>query len=411
MPKIVTPLNDKLLKSLKPKEKAYTKSDGKNLRILIKTNGSKLWEFEYISPKLKKRRKTSFGTYPTVSLKNARKKRDEWNEKIIQNIDPIEEKRKELEEKNFRENKKNDTFEKIARAWHENYKDQVSENYHMKLERILEIHVFKSIGHIPISNITRIDIINILKKLKNDDKYETADRIYMILRKIFMYAVTLEKTPHNIVLDVDKKVILGKKKEKHYPTFTKNEDIKALLLSIDNYQGDISTFYALKILPYLFVRSFNIRNWEWKEINFETKEWVIPSNKMKTKKEFILPLPIQAINILKEMKEFSYQSKYVFPSPRENARGLSDNTLISALRRMGYRKEEFVPHSFRSIFSTIAHENIEEHGFNSDIIESLLAHIEQNKVKAAYNRATYSKQKRKLIQWYADWLDNLKNLP
>ena len=147
----------------------------------------------------------------------------------------------------------------------------------------------------------------------------------------------------------------------------------------------------------------------WNEIDFENNQWIIPANKMKTKKEFILSLPHQVIKLLEEVKIYNIDSQYVFPGIRSRDRPISDNTLISALRRMGYKKEEFVPHGFRSMFSTIAHENMNNHGYSSEIIEALLAHEERNKVKAVYNRATYKEQMKNLIQWYADYLDGVKN--
>ena len=230
-----------------------------------------------------------------------------------------------------------------------------------------------------------------------------------------MYATMLELTPHNITADIDKKVILGKIVKRNYPTLTKLNDIKGLLLAIDEYSGDYTTKKALQMLPYVFVRSFNIRHCEWSEIDFKNKLWIIPPNKMKVKKEFILPLPHQVISILEEIKEFSGSGRYVFPSFRGNDKPMSDNTMISALRRMGYTKDELVPHSFRSIFSTIAYENMNVssdkggHKLQGEVIESLLAHEEQNKVKGAYNRAEYLNAKKELIQWYADYLDEVKN--
>lgn len=409
MPKIVTPLNDALLKSLKPQSKAYTKTDGQGLRIMVKPNGTKLWEYEYTSPTLKKRRKTSFGNYPHTSLTMARTKRNENIKLIREGIDPLEAKRAAKVETKELEQIQVNTFKTVAKEWHSNYKSQVTENYHDKLNRALELHVYPYIGSKPITTITRKDIINILQTLKSKDLIETANRVFMLLNRIYMFAVTLEKTPHNITADIDKRIILGKRERPHYPTFTKKKDIKGLLLSIDEYQGELSTRYAMKLLPYVFARSFNIRNMTWEEIDFTNEEWVIPANKMKTNKEFILPLPHQAITILKEVKDQGINSSLVFPGIRSNTRPISDNTLISALRRMGYTKEELVPHSFRSIFSTIAYEHMNQHNYTGEVIEALLAHQEANKVKDAYNRATYKEPMRKLIQWYADYLDELKN--
>lgn len=226
-----------------------------------------------------------------------------------------------------------------------------------------------------------------------------------------MYATTHEIVPHNITADIDKKVIIGKSSKNHYPTFTKEKEIKALLLAIDEYSGDYTTKMALKILPYLFVRSFNIRHCEWIEIDIKNKIWTIPPSKMKTKTEFILPLPPQVINLLIELQDFTGNDKYVFPSFRSKNTPMSDNTLISAIRRMGYTKDEFVPHGFRAMFSTIAYEKANSqdgHIYTGEVIEALLAHKETNKVKGAYNRATFVYSMRGLIEWYADYLDALK---
>lgn len=409
MPKIVTPLTDALIKSLKPKEKGYTKTDGQGLRLLVKPNGTKLWEYEYTSPTLKKRRKTSFGNYPQTTLTTARKKRGAYIDLIRNGTDPIEQKQLSTKQAKEQNEIKSNTFKSVALEWHENYRGEVSENYHDKLLRLMELHIFVYIGSAPVTEVTRKDLINILQTIKEQDLLETANRVFMLLNKIYKYAVTVEKTPHNITADIDKKIILGKKRKVHYPTFTKEQDIRGLLLSIDEYQGELSTQFAMKLLPYVFVRSFNIRNMAWGEIDFDNKEWIIPANKMKTKKEFILPLPHQAISILEELKNHEIDSDFVFRGIRSPNKPISDNTLISALRRMGYTKEELVPHSFRSIFSTIAYENIDKHNFSGEVIEALLAHQETNKVKDAYNRATYKEPMRELIQWYADYLDGIKN--
>ena len=409
MPRIVTPLTDTQLKALKPQDKAYIKSDGGGLRILVKPNGVNLWEYEYTSPTLKKRRKTSFGNYPQTTLVNARSKRDQHINLIRQGIDPLERKQSEKAEQKASDEVQSNTFIEIASKWHDNYKIHISENQHYKIWRSLELHVFPSIGSSPITIVTRKDIVAILKTLKENGTLETANRIFSNLNRIYKYAVTLEYTPHNIIADIDKQVILGKRGVTHYPTFTKTKDIRGVLLSIDEYKGELSTTYALKLLPYLFVRSSNIRNMSWDEIDFDKQEWTIPAHKMKVKKEFILPLPHQVIAILKEYKDLGIDNnRVIFNGIRSDNKPISDNTLISALRRMGYTKEQLVPHSFRSIFSTIAYENMGDHGHSGEVIEALLAHKETNKVKDAYNRATYKEPMKGLMQWYANYLDKVK---
>jgi len=403
-------LTDTAIKSFKAKEKAYTKSDGSGLQLLIKTDGAKLWEFRYTSPTTLTRRKTSFGTYPVVTLADARAKAIEVNKMIFSGIDYIE-KKQEIKINKAKEKKENEikqtTFKNVAELWLKSYESEVTENYHTKISRALELYTYPFIGNTPITEIKRLDLISILTDLKDRGLKETANRTFQLMGKVFMYAVTMEFTPHNITADIDKKIVLGKKEIVNYPTLTKEDDIKGLLLAIDNYKGDTVTQKAIKILPYLFVRSFNLRHMEWAEIDLTKHEWTIPKEKMKMKTEFVLPLPFQVIKILEDIKQFSENQKYVFPSFRLN-KPLSDNTFITALRRMGYTKEEMVPHSFRSIFSTLANENSHLHKQSHDVIEALLAHKEKNQVRGAYNRAEYTNQMRELIQWYADYLDNLK---
>jgi len=408
MARTTKPLTDKEIKASKPKAKEYKLFDGGGLYLSITPKGHKWWRLKYRFNGKEKR--ISLGVYPTVSLADARAKREEYKKLISNGIDPNEKNKQEKQEAQELEAKKENTFYTVSQKWLKSYEGEVSENYHAKLGRALKNHAYKEYDNVhikntPIDEVTRLDIIAILEALKDKGLNETARRTIQVLNKVYKYAVTHEYTPHNIIADIDSRVILGKNTKKNYPTFTKAKDIKGLLLAIDEYQGSYTSKMALRVLPYLFVRSHNIRHMEWEEINFKAKEWTIPADKMKMKKEFTLPLPHQVISLLEELKENSLSDKYVFPSPIHNDRPLSDNTLITALRRMGYTKEEFVPHSFRAMFSTIAN----EHGHNRNVIEALLAHKNTNEVESAYNRAEYKKQKREVIQWYADYLEGVKN--
>ena len=412
MAKVPISLTDTKIKALKPRDKNYTLSDGQGLQLLVKPTGSKLWEFRYTSPTTLKRRKTSFGTYPTTSLKSAREKRNKLLKLIDDSIDPLEKKENDTMAIKEEVVKKENTFYKVSQEWWQNYEKEVSELYHVKLGKALENYIYPFIEKQPMDEIKRKDILEIIMDLKKRDLLETAKRVFILLNQIFRYAVVMEKTPHNIIADLDLKIIVGRIERKNYATFTDDEDIKGLLLSIDEYSGDYTTKMALKMLPYVFVRSFNIRHCEWSEINFTDKTWVIPAQKMKVKEEFILPLPPQVIDILTEMKKYSGSGEYVFPSFRAKDKPMSDNTLISAIRRMGYTKDEFVPHGFRAMFSTIAYEKANEedgHNYTGEVIEALLAHKETNKVKGAYNRSKYIKPMKGLIEWYADYLDELKS--
>lgn len=410
MARRTTPLTATEVKSAKPKDKDFKLFDGGGLYLLVTKSGGKHWKLKYRMSG--KEKKVSLGAYPAISLSDARGLREKYKSEIAKQIDPNEKKKQIKEEVKEEKVKKENTFYKVSQKWLKNYESQVSENYHTRLGRALENYVYPTIKHKPIDEITRLEVIAILEDLKAKELLETARRTMMLLNKVYKYAVTHELTPHNIIADIEVKDILGKKVKKHYPTFTKEKDIRGLLLAIDEYTGDYFTKMALKVLPYVFVRSYNIRHMEWNEIDFESKEWVIPDSKMKTNEEFILPLPLQTIDLLKEVQENATSDIYVFPSPIHTNRPLSDNTLISALRRMGYTKEEFVPHSFRAMFSTIAYEKANDrdgHGKTGEVIEACLAHKEPNQIKGAYNRAEYKEAKRKVFQWYADYLDSIKN--
>jgi len=414
------PLTDKEIRAAKPKEKAYKLFDGGGLFLSVPKSGQKRWRLKYRFNG--KEKLLSLGTYPTVSLSDARKKREELKKMIAEGIDPSEERKAKKDEVKLEQEKSQNTFYNISKKWLESYKDQVSENYHTKIGRMLDLHAFPKyklkngqmlhLKDTPIEDVTRLEIIDLLGAIKDKGVTDTPRRVAMLLNKIFKYAVTHEYAPHNIMADIELIIVLGKHTKKHYPTFTKKKEIRGLLRSIDGYDGDYFTKMALKVLPYVFVRSYNIRYMEWQEIDFKAKEWQIPAEKMKTKEPFTLPLPHQVITLLEEVRENSLSRKYVFPSFRSDGYPLSDNTLLAALRRMGYAKEEFVPHGFRAMFSTIAYEYANKEGghrYTGEVIEACLAHKDPNKVREAYNRAEYKEPMRELMQWYADWLDEVKN--
>ena len=410
MARMTIQLNATKIKEARPKEKDYKLFDGGGLYLLVTTSGGKHWKFKYRFNG--KEKKLSIGAYPEISLVSARSKREKLKTLIAEGIDPGEKKKQAKAQAIQTEIKKENTFYNVSQRWLKNYKNTVSEDQHIRIESLFKNHLYPALKNRPIDEITRLEIISVIEQIKEKGKADPPRRAHMYLKKAYRYAVTHELTPHNIIADIEIKDILGKKIKQHYPTFTKEKDIKGLLNAIDSYTGDYATKMALKILPYVFVRSYNIRYMEWKEIDFKTKEWIIPANKMKTKIEFSLPLPQQVIDLLLEVKENATSSLYVFPSPIYKDRPLSDNTLNIALKRMGYTKEEFVPHGFRAMFSTIANEKAntkDGHSYTGEVIEACLAHNEKNQIKAAYNRSNYKEAMRGLMEWYANYLDEVKN--
>lgn len=426
MPKISKPLSDTEIKNAKyttdeefellKKELEKSNSDkkavknnkladGKGLYLIIKANGSKVWRYDFRYGN--KNLSMSFGVYPEVTLKEAREKREEARQLLANNINPISAKRIKKASESL-------TLQNVVDEWIELRKKSSSDATVIQNINILK-NITNWLGNIAIKDIKRVDIISALEKMQNRGIIESAHRLLSIMNKIYMFAVTKEYIENNLIANIDKNTILvPNKKDAHLPALTEPKDIKQLLVDIfsisEKLRSDISTLFIFKIIPYVFVRSANIRLMEWNELDLEKGIWEIPKEKMKMNVDFICPLPFQAINILKQIEPYSkHRSKYVFPSPSKNDRGVSGATLSETLNRLGY-KDVHSFHGFRSMFSTIAHELYKEHGFHSDIIEACLAHKETNKIKAAYNRESkykYFEEKKELLQWYADWLDKL----
>ena len=406
MPKISKPLTTTEVKNCKPELKMYKKPDGKGLWLIIKPHGTKSWryDFRYGGKNLS----MSFGIYPEIGLKEAREKREEAREQLSKNINPISEKRTKKASESL-------TLGNVIDDWIELRKKSASEATVAQNKRLLK-NIIDWLGNIAIKDVKRVNIISILERIQNKGNIETAHRLLSLINKVYMYAVTKEYVAHNIIADIDKKsVLVPNKKDAHYPAVTEKKDIKILLHDINSlgniFSNDISTVFIFKIIPYVFVRSENIRLMEWTELDLDNGIWDIPKEKMKMNVDFLCPLPTQAINILTQIEPYSrHRSKYVFPSPQKNDRGVSGATLSNNLIKLGYQ-DRHTFHGFRSIFSTIANELYKEHGFHSDIIEACLSHKEKNKVRAAYNRESkykYIEEKRELLQWYANWLDDLK---
>lgn len=396
MPKINPPLTDKAIKGLKPSNKKYKKSDGKNLYIFVEPSGRKFFAFEYKSPITAKIRRIVLGEYPILSLATARERKIELLKQIEDGIDP--------------KNQKDEivlNFKDVALEWMEIKASNVNKTTYDKELLRLEKHVFPYLGNRDITSIGALDIIDVLKKIEKSGIYETTNRVFMLLSQIYKYAVSTQKAKHNIIADINYQYTFKAAKVRNFPTLTKPDEIKGLLLGIDSYQGDIKTKVALKFAIYTAARPFNVRTARWDEINLKDQIWQISSQKMKMREYFEIPLSRQAIKLLNEYQEFAPKSNFLFPSVKSSVRCMSENTLNGALRRLGYTKDEIVSHGFRAMFSTVANENAHIHGFSVDVIERCLAHKEKNKVRDAYNRASYLSQMRRLMQWWADYLDQL----
>ena len=399
MPRITKPLSDAEIKRSKPKDKEYKIGDGQGLFLVIRPNGTKFFRFDYSFDS--KRKSMSFGIYPDISLKEARDKREDTKKLIREGVDPIENKR----------NADMTTFQDITEKWLEIMQNEWKEVTYIKAKGIITNNTYPHIGKKDMKDIQRTDILNLIKIMEKKGTIESANRLLNYIERIYKYAVTYNIVEHNIIADIDKRNTVKKPTTKHFPAITKKEDIKILMQDISTYdmlfKADVSTIHALRIAPYVFLRPFNLRHLEWKEVNFEKKYIEIEGSKMKTGQDFILPLCNKALEILQAMRPYSFdKSSFVFPSPTSNLKAISEGTLNQALMRLGY-KNSMTPHGFRAMFSTTAHEHIGEHGYHTEIIESCLAHTDTNKIRSAYNRDSkmkYFEEKKELVNWWEGWL-------
>jgi integrase len=414
----VIPLTDTKIKSAKPKDKKYKLADGGGLYVEVAKSGSKLWRLKYQFNG--KEKLLSLGAYPSITLKRARELREENKTLIAEGINPSELKKEKKEQAKAKEIQKEQdkkfTFENLANdlLLERLESGEISQVHHKRMYNSFINDVYPFIGDKPIKKVTTHDIKAIISNVANRGANESARKLYYAISKTFKTLVTRDnpynpETNYQITnppADISLDDLIGKKAKRNYPTITDDKGIRELLLAIDTYGGNFTTKQALRMLPYVFVRPFNIRHAEWSEINFKQKQWIIPGKKMKTKRELIIPLTDTVIEILKETKPFTGTGKYIFPSLKGD-QAMSDNTLTSALRRLDYTKEQFVPHGFRAMFSTVAHEKSK---FSHEAIETQLAHSVGSSVSQAYNRAIYLDERVQLMQWWSDYLDNLKKI-
>ena len=397
MPKRIIPLSDMKVQRTKAKDKSFALFDGGGLFLLVTPSGGKLWRFKYRyngKPKL-----LAFGTYPEISLLDARKRRDDARRLLANNVDPgavrKAQKQAKIEEA--------ETFEVIAREWQERFKSKWQGEYADKIMRRLELNVFPMIGSRPIKDIKAPELLTVLRRVESRDALELAHRIRNICGQIFRYAVATGRTDRNPAEDL--KGALSPVKTTHRAAIIEPKEVGNLLRAIDSYQGTFVVQCALKFAPLVFVRPGELRHAEWSEINFEAAEWNIPASKMKMKEAHLVPLSKQAIEILKKLHTLTGSGQYVFPSERSSKRPMSENAILVALRIMGYPKEEMSGHGFRAMARTILDEELQ---VRPDFIEHQLAHAVRDPNGRAYNRTAHINERRKMMQTWADYLDGLK---
>lgn len=392
-------LTVKQINSARRMKKLYKLPRERGLYLLVYPNGVKGWRH---SITINGRETTlSYGNYPDISLKLARDKRDETRLKLAQGINPVAQKRAE-------KHAKGDTFEAIAREWLENgcppnkNGRPLEPNTISQLTKRLENHVFPRHGHVPIKDITVPDLHQTLRRIVSKGNIETAHRVRSVCGRVFRYAVATGRAERDQAADL--KDALPSVATKSFAAITEPTEIGGLLRAIDGYQGQPTVIAALRLAPLVFVRPSELRGAEWGEIDLDTAEWIIPAARMKISRDHWVPLSTQAVAILKELHRHTGSGWIVFPGIRSSNRPISENTLNGALRRLDYSSEQMTSHGFRSMAST----RLNEMGFDPDVIEAQLAHVDTNRVRAIYNRAEYLQKRRDMMQEWADYLDCLR---
>ncbi|RTH84510.1 tyrosine-type recombinase/integrase [Campylobacter jejuni] len=395
-------VNDKQLKNLIVEKRTYIKDAcTKNLYIEAKDSLKGTIIFFYFRYRLNKKiQSIKIGKYPTTTLSSAREKANIFNNMLAEKIDPKE----QIQDKGV---KKSKTLKEVFNEWSQVfYKNNTSYN----LSKRLETHIISKCEDKHINELTKNDILLILDKLYVEGKLETIKRVFLGLKKMLMYAINKEYIENSNILILDMKALYGSPKKQNLRAITKEERFKELLLAIENYNGNIFTKVALQISPYLFLRSANIRNLEWSEIDFKNLKIIIPANKMKRGEDFIVPLSESVIKLFEFIKPFSFHnSKYVFPSDISKSKTMSENTLNQAIKRLGFG-DEMVFHGFRTTASTLLYEFKNLHGQDSEVIELCLDHRERNNVKATYNRSLRLNDRKLLMQYWSDYIDKLKGI-
>lgn len=394
MAKIARPLTNTEVKQAKPKASEYNLSDGGGLSLRVKTTGRKYWLFNYIKPYVKKRTNIGFGTYPDVSLKAARELRDEARSLLAQNIDPKEHREKEYTQQELAYS---NTLEAVASAWFEVKKSSITENYAEGLWRSLELHVFPTLGKTPIHKLEAPQVIKALGPISAKGSLETVKRVIQRLNEVMVYAVNTGIIQSNPLTSINK--AFKSPKVQNMPTL-RPEQLPELMQTVNQASIKRTTKALLEWQLHTITRPSEAAGTTWEEIDFVNMLWLIPAERMKKNREHKVPLSPQALALLEYMKPISGHRHHVFPADRDPKQHTNSQTVNMALKRMGYAGQ-LVSHGLRALAST----TLNEQGFDPDVIETALAHVDANEVRAAYNRSEYLEKRRVMLNWWSSHIE------
>ena len=398
MARTVTPLTNTQVKQARSKDKLYKLSDGEGLQLRVMPNGSKQWLLDYQRPITKKRTSLSLGSYPDVSIADARKRKLAARELLAQDIDPKEHRDDQHREKALAADH---TFLKVTTDWFELKKSKIAETTAISLWRSLNNHIFPSLGHRPIDKILAPEAIKVLKPLAAKGSLETTSKLIGYLNEVMNFAVNTGLLHHNSLAGI--KAAFETPKSQNMLTL-KPDELPELMKALSYASIKITTRCLIEWQLHTMVRPSEASGTTWAEIDLEEKLWTIPAERMKKKRQHVVPLTGQALAILELMKPISAHREYVFPGDRKPNEPSNPQTANKAIARMGF-KGRLVAHGLRSIAST----TLNEQGFDGDVIEAALAHVDKNEVRRAYNRAEYLERRRALMSWWSNHIECAAN--
>jgi integrase len=387
-------LTDTKLRSLTAPGKYF---DGGGLYLELTKAGGRYWRFKYRIEGKEKR--LAFGVYPAVTLKEARDKLATARKAMQAGADPGE-LRKASKARAAQEAV--NSFEAVAGDWMAHQAGKWDPVTLGRVRASLAADIFPALGARPMASLKARDVRDAVKVIEARGAADQAGRVLQRIKAVFRYAVTHERIESNPMLDLMPAEVLKPRHVQHRPALA-DRDLPEFLAKLAAYDGDAHTVQGLRLLMLTAVRPGEVRGARWAEFDLEAAQWRIPAERMKMRREHLVPLSRQAVEVLQTMQPLTDGRELVFPSPFYPSKPLSENTFNSALGRMGY-KGEATAHGFRALFSTVANEC----GWNPDVIERQLAHAERNEVRAAYHRSAYLEDRAKLLQWWADYLDGRK---
>ncbi|HHY6382705.1 TPA: tyrosine-type recombinase/integrase [Salmonella enterica] len=387
------PLTNIEIKNAQPKDKEYVMSDGGGLVILVKPSGAKLWRYRYSINA--KKQKLSLGSYPEISLAQARIRAANARAKVAQGISPVTERREKIEA-----SKIINSFEGVSLEWQATRQQQWSEVYAEDTKRLFERNVFPVLGNRPIGDIQPLELLDLLRKIEDRGANELATKVRRRCGEVYAYAIVTGRAKYNPARDLA--TAMQRFQRGHYASLDTAE-LPAFLTALETTTGNIMVNLAVRLLMLTGLRPGELRKGEWKEIDLDNALWEIPAERMKARRPHLVPLSKQTIELLRSVKAISGNYGLMFPGRNDVTRPMSDMAMNQLIKRCGYG-EKLTGHGFRHMMSTILHEK----GFNSAWIELQLAHVDKNTIRGTYNRAQYLEGRKEMMQWYADHLQSLK---